>query len=268
MEHDPAEPRGENPHEEDDPPDSTAGAVSGRVGEIVEAAEHAAENLRVLAEARVRERIAEAQRAADMRVAAAEQEAAEVLAEAEARSSELAESAAAESEAVRAEARREVAALRVEAERRAVELTHGAREQVERERGEADAYGQQVREEADARAEALVSDARRAGGDVLAQASELSENLRALGDSLYANADRLLRDVRLAHQALMERVQLSGRGREPRRAPGDGVMLGEREPVIRGRTRPVAPPRRTRSERGPEQFEVPEFVPARPSRAR
>ena len=57
----------------------------GRVASIVGAAEHAAADLREQAEARARERIAEADRAADIRVQAAEEEAEEILASARAR---------------------------------------------------------------------------------------------------------------------------------------------------------------------------------------
>ncbi len=55
-------------------------ATPGRVASIVGAAERAALELREQAEARARERIAEADRAADNRVRAAEEEAEEMLA--------------------------------------------------------------------------------------------------------------------------------------------------------------------------------------------
>ena len=60
-------------------PPSVASAAD-RVGSIVAAAEAAAERIRAEAERRMRDRIEEADRAAEHRVQAAEEEAAEVLA--------------------------------------------------------------------------------------------------------------------------------------------------------------------------------------------
>ena len=76
--------------------------ATSRVGEIVEAAERAAEDLRQQAEARMRERIAEGDRAAANRVEAAEAEALEVLANAQGEAEKILEAA-------RTEARRIVA---------------------------------------------------------------------------------------------------------------------------------------------------------------
>ena len=60
-------------------PMSEISVASAKVAAIVEAAERAAEDLRLKTEEKVRERIAEADRAADLRVEAAEAEAREIL---------------------------------------------------------------------------------------------------------------------------------------------------------------------------------------------
>src|SRR5271166_150089 len=73
------EPQSNAPADSEDVRNSPLDATAGRVAGIVEAAERAAGELREQGEARARERIAEADRAAANRVHAGEEEAQEIL---------------------------------------------------------------------------------------------------------------------------------------------------------------------------------------------
>src|SRR5271168_4124556 len=77
--HDVPELQCEEQHVADDGGPDTLSAAPGRVASIVGAAERASLELREQAEARARERIAEADRAAENRVQAAEEESQEIL---------------------------------------------------------------------------------------------------------------------------------------------------------------------------------------------
>jgi len=191
-----------------------------QIEEIVQAAERSAEEVRDHAEQRAQDRIAEAQRAADMRAAAAEDEAQEILAQAAAEAGKTAEAA-------RAEALR----LRSEADVYAREL---------RESAEDDAT--QIREAAEADAREAIRAARTAADSVLTDGSQLSEDLRALSTSLHKNAERLLRDVSMAHRTLTADLDRA-------------VGTAREEPPAGGRA-----PRSARVEDEPE---IPEFIPRR-----
>jgi F0F1-type ATP synthase membrane subunit b/b' len=78
--------------------------ATSRVGEIVEAAERAAEDLRAQAEARMRDRIAEGDRAAANRVEAAEAEALEMLANAQEEAEKIRDAARVEARQIVADA--------------------------------------------------------------------------------------------------------------------------------------------------------------------
>ncbi len=167
-----------------------------RVGAIVAAAERAADDLLEQTEQRVRLRIAEAARAADNRVAAAEAEAAEVRAEADqvlAAAREQAESirleALADAERMREQGLADAAARTRDAEARALELRDSAR----------------------AEARAIVAEAQDSARGVLRDGTELSGHLRELSDSLRANAELLLRDVRSAHARMAAQIGDDGR---------------------------------------------------------
>jgi hypothetical protein len=80
--------------------------------------------------------------------------------------------------------------------------------------------------------------------EVLRQGTELSRNLRELSASLRTNAERLLRDVRLAHGGMTARLDQA--------AP----VAGER----RSRGEPPNAPRRAANEPD-EDLDVPEFMP-------
>jgi cell division septum initiation protein DivIVA len=135
--------------------DADLARASARVAEIVDAAEHAAEQLRAQGERKMQERIAEGNRAAENRVKAAEAEALEVLSAAQ---------------------------------------------------DEADKVRESAREDACD----IIGEARAIAREVLRDGTELSGNLRELSDSLRANAELLLRDVRLAHAEMTARLDQSG----------------------------------------------------------
>ena len=166
--------------------------ASAHVAEILAAAEQPAESLRLEAEQRMRERIAEGDRAAQHRVQAAEAEALEVL----------------------ANAQDQAAKMIAEAEQQAGEL----------------------REEARREAREIVSTATDASRGVLRDGTELSGHLRELSESLRANAELLLRDVRDAHAEMTARLD-------------QGAPAATRPP--RG------------ASRGADDLDVPEFHPGR-----
>lgn len=166
----------------------------------MQAAERAAEELRADAEARANERIAEAERAAELRVRAADEEADEV--------------------------RRAAAAEAQEAVAEAQEAARAAQDKAAKEARE------------------LIYDARAATRGVLRDGETLSGHLRELSDSLRANAERLLLDIRAAHAEMTARLD--------RVDPDLGASAGRRE-----RSAPTAPP--------PSEPDIPEFIPRRPS---
>jgi len=163
-----------------------------RVAAIVEAAEQAADDLLAQAEERVRLRIAEASRAADNRVRAADAEAEEVrtqarqaLADAQRAAESIRLEALADGERLREQAMAEAAERIRVAEARAVELRDAAR----------------------AEARDIVAEASGAAREVLRDGTQLSGHLRELSDSLRANAELLLRDVRSAHAQMAARIE-------------------------------------------------------------
>jgi hypothetical protein len=76
-----------------------------------------------------------------------------------------------------------------------------------------------MRSKADEDSRALVRDAREAAGDVLREGTELSNNLREMGESLRRNSDRLLRDVKAAHRELTKRLDRTAGPERPARTP-------------------------------------------------
>jgi len=192
--------------------------AAAHVGRIVEAAERAAEEIRAEAESRARERIAEADRATDNRVRAAETEAAEIMQKAQSEASRLTA---------------EAAKLRQDAEDERTRLVAEALEAANAEAG-------RIRTAAQDEARATLSDARGAAGEVLAEGTELSSDLRDLSTSLRTNAEKLLRDIKAAHSAMVAKVE------EPR-----GGRSFESDPRPRGADRTVSG----------GDVEVPEFIP-------
>jgi len=193
---------------------SEVAVASAKVAAIVEAAERAAEQLRLETEERVRARIAEADRAADLRVEAAEDEAREIV-----------ESARREAATQRAEAERALAQRRVDAE----------------------AEIEKLRDDGAQQARALVAEARAAARRALEEGTGLSGDLQDLGESLRRNAERLLRDVKLAHARLTADLDQADSPRARSAASSAHTGRGSR-------------PER-RAARGGDDLDVPEFLP-------
>ena len=158
--------------------------ASARVAAIVEAAERAAEELRE-----------QTRREADGLLAAADRDHAGRLADAEAQARETLETAQREAHALVAEARDEAARLRAGAQADAVAL----------------------RRDAEAQAREIVTGAHATARQVLRDGSALSEQLDQLSGSLRRNAERLLRDIQLAHDAMIAELEEA--------APGDGATV-------------------------------------------
>ena len=138
--------------------------------------------------------------------------------------------------------------------RRRNRLTSDAREQTERLlaaggedltklRSTAEEQAQEARVKARADAREIVSEAHLAAREVLREGTDLSRNLRELSVSLHNNAERLIRDVRLAHGGLTARLDQAGPG-VPRRED-DLRLLG----------------RRGREDDPGDDLDVPEFIP-------
>jgi hypothetical protein len=228
-------------------PMSEISVASAKVAAIVEAAERAAEDLRLKTEEKARERIAEADRAADLRVEAAEAEA-----------RELVDGARRQAAAVEAEAKEGVrliheraAQVRDDAERRKVTAVQEAQDEAARVRADADAYAEEAKRNAKSDARDIIAEAHDAARGVLHDGSMLSGHLQELSDSLHRNAERLLNDVKLAHARLTADLDQAAPA-----GPADPAPRASRGPAADA---PPAPPRR-----GPDgDFEVPEFVPGR-----
>lgn len=238
-------------------PVSEISVASAKVAAIVEAAERAAEDLRLKTEERARERIAEADRAVDLRVEAAEAEARELI-----------DAARREAAAVEAEAREGVrviheraAQTREEAERRKAAALAEAQGKATRVRADADAYAEETKRTAKDDARAILAEAHAAARGVLHDGTELSGHLNELSDSLHRNAERLLNDVKLAHARLtadLDQATPAGVDATPRASRGSGST----EPPPGFTSRSPSPP----SPRGPghdDDFDIPEFLPGR-----
>ncbi|QEC49670.1 hypothetical protein FSW04_20205 [Baekduia soli] len=242
-------------------PLSGISVASAKVAAIVEAAERAAEDLRTKTEERVRERIAEADRAADLRVEAAEAEAREIV-----------DAARREAAAVEAEARESVrqihddaARVREEAEHRRHAAVQEAQDEAALVRAEAEAYVEEVKRGAKSDARDIIQEAHDAARGVLHDGTTLSGHLEELSDSLRRNAERLLNDVKLAHARLTADLEQATPAGATDPAPRATRTTA---PSRRGAARadapaaasPPAPGRRAEPD---EDFDVPEFVPGR-----
>jgi hypothetical protein len=232
-------------------PLSEISVASAKVAAIVEAAERAAEDLRLKTEEKVRERIGEADRAADLRVEAAEAEAREIK-----------DAAKREAAAVQAEAREGVrqihenaAKVRDDAEARKAAAVTEAQQEAAKIRADADAYAEDVKRSAKADARDIIAEAHDAARGVLHDGTTLSGHLEELSDSLRRNAERLLNDVKLAHARLTADLD-------------QATPAGAADPAPRasrgGATTDGVPAPRPAPRRGSDpDFDVPEFVPGR-----
>jgi vacuolar-type H+-ATPase subunit H len=217
---------------------ATRVSAADRVASILEAAEAAAEQIRSEAERRVTDRIAEGDRAAAFRVQAAEEEAAEILADARSHAERLTRDGRERDEQARTTATSEAVALLANARLEAKETLAQATEAATRSRQEAETYTRE-----------LLNDARLTANEVRTEGMELVDNLRQMGDSLRANAERLLRDVQSIHSQMVARID---------RVEANGRLA----PVARD-SRPASSRSVTRDsfDAGGDLPDVPEFIP-------
>jgi vacuolar-type H+-ATPase subunit H len=195
--------------------DRTGAAAADRVASILSAAEATADRMRHDAEARLQDRVAEGDRAAAYRVQAAEEEAAEILATARSESERLLREARERDEEAKTTATSEALMIVAKAQESAEEMVSKATETAARHRQEAETYTRD-----------LLSEARLTAQDVRSEGLELVANLRQMGDSLRANAERILRDVQGVHGNMVARIdkvdaRRGGAGSEPRRPRSD-----------------------------------------------
>ncbi len=261
------------------PVTSDSGAASTaaeQVASVLQAAEQTAEQLRLEAEERLRGRIDEGERAAELRVSAAEEEAAEILAAAREKTSTSVASAREEASRILAKAREDAARLRDEAGKEAARLRGEADKEAKKIVSDASSKGLEVmgkaQSEADRlRAEAaknheeaawhvkdLMRGAEQTAGEIDIEGMQVVRDLRELGDSLRANAERLLKDVQAIHRRMVgqiERVEAAAAKAPPRsRGSADGGRKATRDGSASGRpTAPVSP--------GDDELDVPEFLP-------
>jgi hypothetical protein len=237
-------------------PLSEISVASSKVAAIVESAERAAEDLRIKTEEKVRERIAEAARAADLRVEAAEAEAREIV-----------DAARREAAALEAEAREGVrliheraAQTREEAEARKSAAMAEASEEALRVRASGDAYAEEARQDAKRAAREIIAEAHAAARDVLHDGTTLSGHLQELSDSLHRNAERLLNDVKLAHARLTADLDQAAPAGEMDSAPSAsrGGGTGAVSPGFASKPGPAVS-----RKGGDDDFEIPEFLPGR-----
>jgi cell division septum initiation protein DivIVA len=243
-----------------------------RVGAIIGAAEDIAEQIRLDAERRLDDRLAEAQRAADNRIRAAESEAAEILSDAREDGARLREAAGSDAKAIvegaTSEARDIVARAQSEADRirmkadehrenatsDALAVISRAQENADSVLAAATAEAAKLTTAATERSRELIKGARHAAGVVDADGQSIVRDLRELGDSMRSNAARLLRDVQTIHTAMLDqidRVDPEGTASEAVRRPAAG-------PVARSQR---SGGRRRGGAKGEDRLDVPEFIP-------
>jgi F0F1-type ATP synthase membrane subunit b/b' len=143
-----------------------------------------------------------------------------------------------EAERIVEEARAQAGELLAEGQSEAERARASGGEDLEKLRAQAHEQAQAVRAKAREDAREIVGESHTVAREVLREGTELSRNLRELSVSLRNNAERLLRDVRLAHGSMTARLDQAG--------PGASV-------------RPASS--RTGLEEPDEDLDVPEFIP-------
>ena len=96
------------------------------------------------------------------------------------------------------------------AEAEALEVVAAAQEEVARILEQARTEADELRDAARQEAREIVGEASAVARDVLRDGTEMSGHLRELSDSLRANSELLLRDVRLAHAEMTARLDQAG----------------------------------------------------------
>lgn len=214
------------------PPD--AASIADRVASILAVAEDVAEKMRLDAEMRMRERIAEADRAAENRVTTAEEEAAELIEVAQAEAARV----RAEGEEAKTVAASEALTVVADAHKAAGTLVADATESAAK-----------TRAEAEQRAAGMLQDARATADGVRDEGLLLVSNLRETGNSLRTNAERLLQDVQHIHARMVDELGPAARGTRP--AGGrPSPRTSDREPPAAGLN-------------NDEGLDVPDFIPPR-----
>ncbi|HEX4344794.1 MAG TPA: hypothetical protein VHZ31_04465, partial [Solirubrobacteraceae bacterium] len=136
-----------------------------------------------------------------------------------------------------------------EAERAADLRVRAADEEAAQVREEADRYERDELDRAAASARVLLGEARTVAREVLHDGEQISGHLRELADSLRANAERLLRDIRDVHEELVSRLDQADPSHWTGAAPAPAVAAPA--PVERA-----------------VELDVPEFIPSATGRLR
>ncbi len=139
-----------------------------------------------------------------------------------------------------AAAERAAEELRTTAERRASERIAEADRAASMRVAVADEEAFELHDKAARQAREVLNEARAAARAVLHDGEEITGHLRELGDALRANAERLMRDVRLAHAELTSRLDQA----EPRTADAGHYPTPSPAPAVRQ-----------------VELDVPEFIP-------
>lgn len=220
-------------------------SVSDQVAAIIAAAEQTAAELRDEAEARLRARIDEANRAAENRVKAAEDEAAEIVRAAHEDASRIGRDAV-------ARAQSEADRIRMQAEEIKTTATGEALAVVARAQENAD----KVLSDANERARVMLRDARVIAGDIRTDGLTVVQNVRELGDSLRSNAERLLRDIQGVHATYLKAIDKVDpeRSSMPRGSGSRGAAFG-------GGSGSGGPGPGAGREIADDDLDVPEFIP-------
>ena len=137
-------------------------------------------------------------------------------------------SAHAEAERIVAEAREQASRLLAEGRAQAERTVASGGEDLEKLRADAAEQAQRVRAKAREDAREIVGESHVVAREVLREGTELSRNLRELSVSLRNNAERLLRDVRLAHGGMTARLDQAG----PAAAASTPVFAGRAAATI------------------------------------
>jgi cell division septum initiation protein DivIVA len=109
--------------------------------------------------------------------------------------------------------------------------TREAHDEARRIRHDAERRARDILEEARKQAQGMLTEARAAADAVLEDSKKLADALRSTGGALSAEADRLMRDVQLAHRELLGALRLPGVAERDRSArSGESAARPRPEP--------------------------------------
>jgi cell division septum initiation protein DivIVA len=109
--------------------------------------------------------------------------------------------------------------------------TRDAHDEARRIRHDAERRARDIVEDARRQAQAMLIEARTAADAVLEDSKKLTDALRTTGGALSAEADRLMRDVQLAHRELLGELRLPGVAERDRAARSGEVGTRPRPPA-------------------------------------